>query len=439
MNSNNLKEITLAEKNKILPGRFVTYWRKFGPGFITGAADDDPSGIATYSQVGSQFKFRFVWLALFTTPLMISVQEMCARLGMVTGRGLAENIRRHFPRWVLYLCVSLLFIANTFNIGADFGAMSAAVQLLAPQISFSFLVIAFALLSLVLQIFVSYRLYATYLKYLTFTLFSYIITGFIVGLPWKELFQALVWPQMSFTKDQVLLVCGILGTTISPYLFFWQSSQEVEEEILSGRGTLATRQGVNKEEIRDMRIDVWSGMLISNIVMFFVIAVCGATLYTNGITNITTAADAALALKPLAGNAAFLLFALGIVGVGLLGIPVLAGSASYAVAESFKWKEGLYRKFREAHAFYGVIIASMGIGLLLNFVHLDPIKALIYAAILNGIIAPVLLVFIVILSGNKKIMGDYVNGFLATFLGWITIIFMGIIGLASLALIFGLI
>ncbi len=430
-------ENTENKSNHSLPGLrpLQVYWRKLGPGFTTGAADDDPSGIATYSQVGAQFQFQFTWLALFTTPLMIVIQEMCARLGMVTGRGLAANIRRHFPRSALYVCVFLLFVANTFNIGADFGAMAAAVRLVIPGLSFNFFVIIFALLSLGLQIFVPYRLYASYLKFLTFTLFAYVITAFTIDLPWGEILSHTIFPTFTFSHDQILLVCAILGTTISPYLFFWQSSQEVEEEILSGRKTLALRHGATVEEMKDMRVDVWSGMVASNLVMFFIIAVCGATLYAEGITNITSAASAAAALRPLAGNAASILFALGVVGVGLLGIPVLAGSVSYAVTESFGWKEGLYRRFGEARAFYGVIIAATIVGLGLNFINLDPMRALIYSAIVNGMIAPVLLVFIVLLSSNRKVMGEFTSNWRWKIVGWLSVLLMAVVGLASLFVI----
>jgi NRAMP (natural resistance-associated macrophage protein)-like metal ion transporter len=363
---------------------------------------------------------------------MAVVQEMCARIGMVTGQGLAANIRERFPRWILFAATILLFFANAFNIGADLGAMAKGVQLLNPQFNFIALVIGFAVLSLLLQIFTTYKTYAKFLKYLTFVLFAYIATAFVVHMDWAAIaFNTLV-PHIAFSKDQILLVCAILGTTISPYLFFWQSSQEVEEEILQGDMTIESRRGATATDIRHMRADVWVGMFFSNIVMFFIIAVCAATLHLHGITNIQTADQAAAALTPLVGPAATLLFALGIIGTGLLAVPVLAGSAAYAAAESFKWKEGLYRKPTEAIAFYAIIAVSMILGMLLNFVGIDPIKALIYSAVGNGLVAPIILVLIVLLSSNKKVMGKHANHPAVTWIGWITVALMTVAGAAVL-------
>ncbi len=407
------------------------YWKQLGPGLTTGAADDDPSGIATYSQVGAQYKFQFLWLAIFTLPLMATIQEMCARMALVTGKGLAGNIRQHYPKWVLYICTSLLFIANTFNLGADLGAMAKATELITP-IPFTVSVILFALISLLLQIFTSYKTYAKYLKYLALILVSYVVTGFLIHVDIQEVFRHAVIPSISFSKEHIILLCAVLGTTISPYLFFWQTSQEIEEEILEGKTTPEELCITTDADVTSMRVDVWSGMFVSNIVMFFIIMVCGATLYTHGITNITTAADAATALKPLAGDWAFLLFALGIIGTGLLTVPILAGSTSYAIAESFDWKQGLYRKLKDAYAFYGVIIVSVIIGLLLNFIGLDPIKALIYSAVANGVIAPVILVLIVSMSSKESIMGKRKNKPFTSFVGWIVTILMLISGVASI-------
>jgi NRAMP (natural resistance-associated macrophage protein)-like metal ion transporter len=410
------------------------YWHMLGPGLTTGAADDDPSGIATYSQTGARWGFSLLWLAAFSFPLMAVVQEMCARIGMVTGRGLAGNIKRHYSKKVLYTVTALLFFANTFNIGADLGAMAKAVQLFWPNFSFTVLIFFFTVLSLLLQIFTSYKDYAKYLKWLALVLMSYVLTAFFVHLNWREILANAFIPHLDFSKDQIFLICGILGTTISPYLFFWQTSQEVEEEILQGRTTIKLRQTETTDaEIKKMRVDIWSGMFFSNLAMFFIILTCAATLYRAGITNISTAAEAAAALKPLAGQYAFLLFAIGIIGVGLLGVPVLAGSASYALSESFGWKQGLYLKFKKARAFYGVIILSMGLGLILNFVGLDPIKALIYSAVANGIVAPVILVLIVHMSDNKKIMGNRTNGKIISAVGWIATIVMIIAGVATIA------
>lgn len=412
------------------------YWDTLGPGLTTGAADDDPSGIATYSQGGAQYGVQLIWIALFTYPFMATVQEMCARIGLVSGQGLAANIRKHYPAWVLFGATALLFFANTLNIAADLGAMSAASRLLIPEASPELLVIVFALVSLLLQIFTTYARYAKILKYMTLALLSYVAVAFAVGLDWKDVLYHTVLPSMSFTKDQIFLICGILGTTISPYLFFWQTSQEVEEKILRGEKTIAERQAeVSPQSMKRMRTDVWSGMLFSNLITFFIFAACAGTLYAHGVTNIATADQAAAALKPF-GEFAFLLFAVGIVGTGLLAVPVLAGSTAYALAESFGWKNGLYHKLDQAYAFYGVIIVSMLLGILANFVHLDPIKALIYAAVANGVIAPVILFFVVRLSSNTHVMGEHVNKPWVARLGWITIAFMAVSGVAAISTMF---
>jgi NRAMP (natural resistance-associated macrophage protein)-like metal ion transporter len=413
------------------------YWKTLGPGLITGAADDDPSGIATYSQMGASQGFGLIWLSLFSFPLMAIVQEMCARIGLVTGVGLASNIKRHYSKKILYLCTMLLLFANVFNIGADLGAMAKGTQLILPSISFTFLVFLFAILSLVLQIFVSYKKYAKFLKYLTFVLFAYVISALSVKLNWGEILQSTIIPSIHFSKTTIILICAALGTTISPYLFFWQSSQEVEEEILQGESTEDERRSlVRPENIKGMRIDVWSGMFISNLVMFFIIAACAATLFDAGITNIATASDAAVALRPFAGDFAYFLFALGILGTGLLAIPVLAGSASYAISESFGWREGLYNKLKEAKAFYGVIIVSMFLGIALNFVGIDPIKALIYSAVLNGVVSPFMIFFIIHLSGNESVMGDYKTKKTGNFLGWATFVLVSLVGIGAVVSLF---
>lgn len=412
------------------------YWNMLGPGLTTGASDDDPSGIATYSQTGAKYGFQFLWLAIFTFPLMAVVQEMCARIGLVTGRGLAGNIRRHYSKKVLYSCAALLFGANAFNIGANLGAMAKAVQLIVPGANYVLVLFGFTFLCLALQIFTPYARYAKYLKWLALVLFTYILSAFLADINWGEALKHLVVPRMQFTQDQILLVCAILGTTISPYLFFWQTSQEVEDQILDGRTSIAQRSGGTKPEMRKMRIDVWSGMALSNIVMFFIIAACGGVLFTNGITEITSAAQAAEALRPFAGDATYFLFAIGIIGTGLLAIPVLAGSSSYALSESFKWREGMYRPLRQAHAFYGVIIISMFVGLGINFLGIDPFKALIYSAVANGIVAPVVLILIVRLSSNKKIMGEWVNKRYVTIIGWIATTVMLVSGVAAIIALF---
>lgn len=412
---------------------FRRFWHQLGPGLTTGAADDDPSGIATYSQTGSRYGFQLLWLAAFTFPFMAVVQEMCARIGLVTGRGLAANIRRAFPAWILYATTGLLFLANTFNIGADLGAMAAATRLLAPELSFGILLVGFTLVSLALQIFLPYARYARFLKWLSLVLLAYVLTALTLkDVDWLAVFRGAFLPSVDITRDQILLLCGILGTTISPYLFFWQTSQEVEEEIVDGKTTVASREGASDAVLRRMRVDVWSGMFFSNAIMFFVILTCGAVLHAAGITTITTAADAAAALEPLAGAQATLLFCVGVIGVGLLAIPVLAGSAAYALAESFRWKEGLYRKLRNAGAFYGVIVVSVVVGLLLNFVGLDPMRALLYAAVGNGIVAPVVLVCIMKLGGDRRIMGARANGRGAAMFGWLITGIMIVVAIASL-------
>ena len=413
------------------------YWHTLGPGLTTGASDDDPSGIATYSQVGAQYGYGLLWLAAFTFPLMAIIQEMCARIGIVTGRGLAGNIRNRFARPVIYICTVLLFAANTFNIGADLGAMAKGVQLLQPRWDFALIVIAFTFVCLLAQIFVPYVRYAKYLKWLAMVLLAYVVSAVLAHLNWAAVAQNAVVPHLKFNKDQLLLVTAILGTTISPYLFFWQTSQEVEEEILQGKTTILQRQEVKTlDEIKHMRADVWSGMFLSNVVMFFIIAACGGILFTHGITNITSAAQAAEALRPFAGNATYWLFAAGIIGTGLLAIPVLAGSSAYALAEAFTWREGLYRSLRQAYAFYGVLIVSMILGLAMNFIGIDPIKALIYSAVANGLVAPVILFLIVILASDRKLMGDWVNKPYITALGWVITGLMVVAGIGAIISLF---
>ncbi|HVV66523.1 MAG TPA: divalent metal cation transporter [Candidatus Saccharimonadales bacterium] len=412
------------------------YWHALGPGLTTGASDDDPSGIATYSQTGAQYGFQLLWLAALTFPLMSVVQEMCARIGLVTGRGLAGTLRLHFPRRILIFCTVLLFAANAFNIGADLGAMAQAVQLLRPSLNFGILVIGFSALCLGLQIFTPYARYAKYLKWLAMVLLSYVASALLAHLNWGDVLKHAIVPTITFNKDQVILICAILGTTISPFLFFWQTSQEVEEQIAAGKTTVALRRGTDVASVKKMRLDVWTGMLLSNIVMFFIIAACGAVLFPHGITNIQTASQAADALRPFAGNVTYTLFAIGIIGTGLLAIPVLAGSTSYAVAETFRWKSGLNKELNQAHAFYGVLIISMIVGLSINFIGLNPIKALIYSAVANGIVAPLILGLIVLISSNRKIMGHWVNRPFTTTIGWLTTAIMAVSGVAAIYSLF---
>lgn len=408
------------------------FWTNLGPGLITGAADDDPSGIATYSQAGARFGFQFLWLSIFTFPLMAIVQEMCARIGLTTGRGLAGNIRINYPKKVLYLCAMLLFAANTLNIAANLGAMSDAARLLFPNFNFALLVGVFTFFCLFLQIFTPYERYAKYLKYLVLVLISYILTAFMVNIDSLTLFRNTFIPNITFSKDHLFMLTAILGTTISPYLFFWQTSHEVEEEILHGKSSIRLREQTTNKEIRKMRIDVWTGMFVSNAVMYFIIATCVAVLFSNGIHDINTAADAAEALRPLAGDNAFLLFAVGIIGMGLLSIPILAGSAAYTIAESFKWKSGLYRKLHQARAFYGVIIISMVIAMDINFLGINTIDLLIYSAILNGLVAPVILYLIVQMARNKRVVKERVSHPVISLLGWFITSVMTISGVATI-------
>lgn len=436
MNEQELIKIEIPATEEIEKKSVGSYIKKIGPGLITGAADDDPSGITTYSQAGAQYGTGLIWLAAWIYPLVATTQEMCARIALVTGKGLASNIKSVYSKKILYVCTILLFFANTLNIGADLGAMAKAVQLISPNLSFVFLVIFIGIVGLFLEILVPYREYSKYLKWLVLAVFSYIITGLIIHMDWSLLLHDGLIPQITFSKTQILLITGILGTTISPYLFFWQTSQEVEEEISQGKKSIQSRRGTTKEEVKEMRIDIWTGMFLSNLVMFFIIAVCANTLFINGITNIETAAGAARALEPLAGPFAKLLFAIGIIGTGLLAIPVLAGSTAYAISESFSWREGLYRKYKTAHAFYGVIIVSIIIGIIINFIGINPIKALLYSAIANGIVAPIILVFIVKISSSKKIMGEYKNGKITKILGWTATILMGVTAIAAIYSLF---
>ena len=412
------------------------YWNALGPGLTTGASDDDPSGIATYSQAGAMYGYQLLWMAFVTFPLMSIVQEMCARIGLVTGRGLAGAIRLHFSRKILLICTTLLFAANSFNIGADLGAMAKAVQLLYPNFGFGWLVVGFSILCLGLQIFTPYNKYAKYLKWLALVLIAYIASAILAKLNWSEVLASTFMPEMKWSKDLVIIICAILGTTISPYLFFWQTSQEVEEEIAAGKTTVALRKGTDETTVKKMRIDVWTGMFLSNAVMFFIIAACGGILYPNGVTNIESASQAAEALRPFAGDATYLLFALGIIGTGLLAIPVLAGSASYAVAESFRWKEGLNRNLKQAQAFYGVLIISMLVGLSFNFIGLNPIKALIYSAVANGVVAPIVLTLIILISSNKKTMGKWVIKTPTKIISWSVTGLMTVSGIAAIWVLF---
>jgi NRAMP (natural resistance-associated macrophage protein)-like metal ion transporter len=407
--------------------------KNLGPGFITGAADDDPSGIGTYSQTGALFGYNQLWTAFFTFPFMTAVQEMCGRIGLVTGRGLAKVIKDNYSKPVLYFSISLLFIANTVNVGADLGAMASSGQLLIG-IPFHIWLIFITLISLFLQVFVPYRNYAKLLKYLTFSLFAYIVTVFVVKQDWTKIIYSTFVPTITFNKEYLLNIVAILGTTISPYLFFWQSNQEVEEEVESGK-IRAVDVGVPKiysSDVKAMRTDTMLGMFFSNLVMFFIIATTASTLGNMGIRDIQTADQAALALRPIAGDFAYLLFTLGILGTGLLAVPILAGSASYAISETLGWKAGLSVKYDQAKGFYLIIAISMLIGFLINFSGIKPFTLLYYTAIFNGICAPPLLILIMLMSNNKRIMGNRTNSKLSNVLGIVITATMGICAIALL-------
>lgn len=380
-------------------------FHRVGPGVITGASDDDPSGIAVYAQTGAQFGYSMLWLALITTPLMMAVQEMSARVGMASGRGLAASLRRTTSRrFVLWLCAAL-FLVNTVNIGADLGAMAEATRLLVAWPTWLILIV-FAAGIVLLEIVVRYRRYVTILRWLTAALLAYVVAAFTVTLDWGAVFHGTFVPILEFGRPETwAVVVAVLGTTISPYLFFWQASEEVEEEVSRGRRTVRARRGVTKFELRRMRGDVRTGMIFSNVIMFFIIVTAAATLHPAGVTNIETAAQAAEALRPLAAGATFWLFALGIIGTGLLAIPILAGSASYAVAEVFGWREGLDRGFRQAHAFYLSIAAAVVLGVLMNALGIPPMRSLLFAAVLNGLLAPVVLWHLIRAADDRRVVG----------------------------------
>jgi NRAMP (natural resistance-associated macrophage protein)-like metal ion transporter len=393
--------------------------KALGPGLITGAADDDPSGIATYSQAGAQFGFNTLWTLVFTYPFMVGIQLVSARIGRVTGRGLAANIRRAYSPWLLYVIVFLLLVANVINIAADIAAMGEAMRLVTGFGSAHFYALGFGLLCLALQVLTPYAAYVRYLKWLTLGLLAYVATAFAVNMPWTEVFTRTVWPHFAFTKDSVALIVAIFGTTISPYLFFWQASQEVEE-IRADRAARALRIGAKDagEQLRRIKTDTLFGMGFSNLVAFFIMLTTAVTLGAHGITNIQTSAQAAEALRPVAGEFAFFLFALGIIGTGMLAVPVLAGSAAYAVTESFRWRNGLDLKVVEAREFYGIIaLATLG-GILLDFAPVDPIKALVLSAQINGVIAVPIMTVMMMLAHNAKIMGQFTLSSRHTLTGW---------------------
>ncbi len=399
-------------------GPLRRFFGLLGPGLITGASDDDPSGIATYSTAGAALGYSTLWTALVTLPLMIAVQFICAKVGMVSGRGLAGVLRQHYPRAVLYPAIVALLIANTINAGTDIAAIGAAINLLVP-IPIGWLIVPIAAGLVALQVWGNYRLIANVFKWLTISLFAYIGASLLAHPHWAETLRATILPSIEWNKDYLTTLVAILGTTISPYLFFWQASQVVEEEVSQGRTSVAKRRGATAAELNHAKWDTAIGMFFSNIVAYFVILACAATLHASGNTHIESAAEAAEALRPLAGDGATWLFAIGLIGAGFLAVPVLTGSSAYAVAETFGWKYGLDRKPRRAIRFYAVIAVSTLVGVALDYAGVNPIRALFWTAVINGVLSPPLIVLLLFVSNNRKVMGEHVNGRLANALGWI--------------------
>jgi NRAMP (natural resistance-associated macrophage protein)-like metal ion transporter len=404
---------------------------KVGPGFITGAADDDPSGVATYAQTGAIFGYSQLWLVWFTSPFMIVIQQMCGRIGMVTGKGLAGVILDNYPKSVLYVTVSLLVVANTINIGADLGAMASSAQMLLG-LPFLFWLVLITGSIIALEILVPYKIYSRILKYLALTLFTYVLAAFVVRLDWDEVLYATLIPHIEISAAFLLNIVAILGTTISPYLFFWQASEEVEEEVADGRipDMGIRRPCVTRQGIVEMNRDTVIGMFFSQIIMFFIIVTTAATLHASGITTIQTASQAAEALRPLAGDLSYLLFAAGIIGTGLLAVPVLAGASAYAVAETAGLREGLGKNPGRAPGFYVVIALSALVGMSLDLLGISPITALYYAAALNGLAAPPLMALVTRIANREDIMGRFVNSRESNILGWVIVLIMALTGAA---------
>ena len=407
------------------------FWKVLGPGLITGASDDDPSGIATYSQAGAAYGLSTLWTAIIAFPLMAAIQQMCAKIGLVTSQGLTGALKTNYPKPVLYLMLLFSFPAIVMNIGADIAGMGAVGNLLFPQIDAMFFSVFFTVLLLGLIIYLPYHKIAATLKFLCVVLLVYLIVPFLYKQDWLDIAKNTFIPNIQFNKEFVAVLVGILGTTISPYLFFWQASMEVEEMAHKKRHLI-----VNKRIITDMKQDVDFGMSFSGVVMFFIILTTGTVLYKGGIHQIDTVEQAAAALKPLAGNFAYLLFAIGVIGTGLLAIPVLSGSLSYIISETFGWEKGLDKKFHEAKAFYLVMVISLILGLSLNYIGISPIKALIYTAILYGLTAPVLIAIILHISNNKKVMGNFTNSRFSNVLGFSALILMTVAAVALLYLQF---
>jgi len=413
------------------PNKLVRFWRILGPGLITGASDDDPSGIATYSQAGAAFGLSTLWTAIIAFPLMAAIQQMCAKIGLVTSQGLTGALKKHYPKPVLYLMLLFSFPAIVMNIGADIAGMGAVGNLLFPKIEATYFSVVFTIILLFLIVYLPYQKIAATLKYLCIVLLVYLIVPFLYKQDWLDIAKNTVVPTIQFNKEFIGVLVGILGTTISPYLFFWQASMEVEEMSHKKKHLI-----VNKKIINDMKQDVDFGMSFSGVVMFFIILTTGTVLYKSGIHQIDTVEQAAAALKPLAGNFAYLLFAIGVIGTGLLAIPVLSGSLSYIITETFGWEQGLDKKFHEAKAFYIVMAVSLILGLSLNYIGISPVKALIYTAILYGLTAPVLIAIILHISNNKSVMGQFTNSKTSNILGFAALLIMTLAAVVLLYLQF---
>ncbi len=424
----------MSNSEKTIPaGQRVPLLRILGPGLITGASDDDPSGIATYSQAGAQFGYRLGWTLLLTFPLMAAIQEISARIGRVTGRGIAGNIRRHCPRWLLLPLVGLVLVANTINLGADLGAMGAGVRLLIGGPPFVYVAL-FGSVSVLLEIFMRYSRYISVLKWLSLSLLAYAATAFIVDVPWGSVALYTFIPHFTWTTDYFVTVVAVFGTTISPYLFFWQAETEVEDqEERPGARPLTEAPEQAPEEIRRIEIDTYIGMGVSNLVALCIVVTTAATLNLHGVSDIQTSADAARALKPLAGEFAFAIFAAGIIGTGLLALPVLAGSAAYALGEALKWPVGLARQWYQARAFYGAIAIATSLGVIMNYLPIDPMKALFWSAVINGVTAVPVMAIMMVIATRRRVMGRFVLPPALRWLGWIATAIMALAAFAMFA------
>jgi NRAMP (natural resistance-associated macrophage protein)-like metal ion transporter len=428
-------DVSHDKKSKKSRSLHKTILDKLGPGIITGASDADPSGIATYSQAGAQFGFGMAWLVLMLYPMMTAVQEMCARIGLVTGSGLASIIKQKYSRRIIFPLTGLLLIANTINIGTDIGAMAASIRLVFPHLPVIIATLSFTAFIILSEVFVPYSKYVKILKYLILCLFAYLATAIIVGGNWNQILNSVLIPHVEFTPAYAMMFVAVVGTTISPYLFFWQASEEAEEDVekhkikeIGGKGSPT----ISKKEIRSMRQDTAIGMAFSQLIMWSILITTAGSLHAHGITDIQTADQAAKSLEPLvktfphAGEISKTIFALGVIGTGLLAVPVLAGSSGYALSDAFGWKEGLSKKFKQAKGFYLVIAASTLIGLWINFINIDPIRALVYTAVINGVIAVPILFAVMKIANDKKMLRDHTNNHFSNVIGWLTFVIMGV-------------